>query len=318
MTNKNRLKKIIMKKNLLVIFISIFSVFNTFAQQDPMFTHYMFNTMAINPAYAGSRDALTITGLHRSQWVAFDGAPTTQTLTAHSPIFSKKIGIGLSVLNDKIGINNTSSFYIDFSYKIKITERAKLAFGLKSGFNLRKVDIASLNVNEENDPVFSQDLEKDFMPNFGFGLYYFTDKYYIGASIPKLLENTFNTGTETKAAVEKKHYFLIGGAAFKLSEDFLLRPATFIKITEAAPIEVDLSALLYVKDKFWVGMMYRTGDAVGALVGINITDYLSVGYSFDASLLNTTFKYNAGSHEIMIRYDLLFGSKKKIRSPRYF
>ena len=307
-----------MKKELIIIIITVFNIFNVSAQQDPMFTHYMFNTMAINPAYAGSRDALTITALHRSQWVAFDGAPTTQTITAHSPVFNEKIGLGLSFLNDKIGISNTSSFYIDFSYKIRINERAKLAFGLKSGFNIRKTDIGALTINEANDPVFSTGLEKNIMPNFGFGLYYFTDKYYAGVSIPKLLENTFDTGTETDVAVEKKHYFLIGGAAFKLSETFLLRPATFVKITEAAPIEVDLSALLYVKEKFWVGIMYRTGDAFGALVGVNITDYLSVGYSFDASTENTTFKYNAGSHEIIIRYDLLFGSKKKIRSPRYF
>jgi len=307
-----------MRKTFLITLVSILSIFDMSAQQDPMFTHYMFNTVAINPAYAGSRDALTVTGLHRSQWVAFDGAPTTQTVTAHSPIFTKKIGLGLSFLNDKIGINNTSSFYIDFSYKIKINDKAKLAFGLKSGFNFRKADISKLNVYDDNDPVLSQGLEKDFMPNFGFGLYFFTDKYYVGVSTPKLMENSFDTGTETGVATEKRHYFLIGGAAFKLSETFLLRPATFVKVTEAAPIEVDLSALLYVKEKFWVGMMYRTGDAVGALVGVNITEYLTVGYSFDASTENTTFKYNAGSHEIMIRYDFLFGSRKKIRSPRYF
>jgi len=307
-----------MKKIILITLISILNILDVSAQQDPMFTHYMFNTVAINPAYAGSRDALTVTGLHRSQWVAFDGAPTTQTVTTHSPIFTKKIGIGLSFLNDKIGINNTNSFYLDFSYKIKINDKAKLAFGLKTGFNVRKADLSKLNVYDENDPVFSQDIENDFMPNFGFGLYYFTDKYYVGVSTPKLLENTFSTGTETDIAIEKRHYFLIGGAALKLSETFLLRPATFVKITEAAPIEVDLSALLYVKERFWVGLMYRTGDAFGALVGVNITDYLSVGYSFDASTENTTFKYNVGSHEIIIRYDFLFGSRKKIRSPRYF
>ncbi|MBN2756272.1 MAG: type IX secretion system membrane protein PorP/SprF [Bacteroidales bacterium] len=305
-------------RKLFLFTILAFNIFNAISQQDPMFTHYMFNTVAINPAYAGSRDALTITGLHRSQWVSFDGAPTTQTITAHTPIFNQNVGLGISFLNDKIGPSNTSSLYIDFSYKIKINERAKLAFGLKSGFNIRRTDISSLNILEGNDPVFSESLEKDFMPNFGFGLYYFTDKYYIGASIPKLLENTFNTGTETDVAIEKKHYFLIGGAVFKLSEIFMLRPATFIKITEAAPIEADISALLYVKEKFWVGAMYRTGDALGALAGINITDYLTVGYSFDWSMTNTTFKYNAGSHEIIIRYDLVLAGNKKIRSPRYF
>lgn len=305
-----------MKKTILIIILFAW-VFNSSAQQDPMFTHYMFNTIAINPAYAGSRDALTITGLHRSQWVSFDGAPTTQTLTAHSPILTKNIGLGLSVINDKIGVTNTSSFYLDFSYRIKINDKAKLAFGLKSGFNFRKVDVSSLNIYDQNDPILNVNIEKDFMPNFGFGLYYYTDKYYIGASTPRLLENDFKTGTETGIAKEKRHYFLIGGAAFKLSESLLLRPSTFIKITEAAPIEIDLSALLYIKDVFWVGMMYRTADALGALVGVTQGN-LSVGYSFDSSTENTTFKYNAGSHEIMIRYDFWLKSRKKIRSPRYF
>ncbi|MDF1548073.1 MAG: type IX secretion system membrane protein PorP/SprF [Bacteroidales bacterium] len=291
------------------------------AQQDPMFTHYAFNTLAINPAYAGSRDALTITGLHRTQWVSFEGAPTTQTLTAHSPIIKENIGIGLSLLNDKIGPTNTSSLYLDFSYKIKINQRAKLSFGLKGGLNLQKTDLTSLNIKEINDPLFIEDIKSEILPNFGFGLYYYTDKYYVGISIPKLLENDFNENSvtaSTNLASEKKHYFLIGGSVFKLSQSIVLKPTTFIKITNGAPIEADLTANFIILERFWAGIMYRTGDAFGAITGLNITDQLAVGYSFDFSIANTTVKYNGGSHEIMVRYDFIFKERKMIRSPRYF
>lgn len=310
-----------MKQSLIFIFLIINCGHFINAQQDPMFTHYAFNTLAINPAYAGSRDALTITGLHRSQWVSFDGAPTTQTLTAHSPIIKENIGIGLSLLNDKIGPTNTSSLYLDFSYKIKINQRAKLSFGLKGGLNLQKTDLTSLNIKEINDPLFIEDIKSEILPNFGFGLYYYTDKYYVGISIPKLLENDFNENSvtaSTNLASEKKHYFLIGGSIFKISQSIVLKPTTFIKITNGAPIEADLTANFIILERFWAGIMYRTGDAFGAITGLNITDQLAVSYSFDFSIANTTVKYNGGSHEIMVRYDFIFKEHKMIRSPRYF
>ena len=292
-----------------------------YAQQDPMFTHYAFNTLAINPAYAGTRDALTITGLNRMQWVSFSGAPITQTITAHTPIINKNIGLGLSLLNDKIGPTNTLSFYVDFSFKIKINEKAKLSFGLKSGLNYKKANLSDLLVTDPSDPMFLADQKSKLLPNFGFGLYYYTDKYYVGISIPKLLENNFTENTvngDANLASDKKHYFLIGGAVFNLSEDIKLKPTSFVKVTSGAPIQMDLTANFILKDKFSFGLMYRTGDAFGVLVGMNITDQLSVGYSFDWSMTNKTFKYNQGSHEIMIRYDLMFKESKIIRSPRYF
>ena len=309
-----------MKKFVLLLILSGSSML-MYAQQDPMFTHYAFNTLAINPAYAGTRNALTITGLHRSQWVAFKGAPVTQTLTGHFPVFNEKVGIGLSVLNDKIGPTNTSSFYVDFSYRIKVSKKASLSFGLKGGLNLRKTDLTSLKIKEQNDPVFLEDIKSEFLPNFGFGLYYFTDKYYAGVSIPKLMENDFKDNTvsgSTNLASEKKHYFLIGGAMFTLSENVDLKPTAFVKITNGAPIEGDITANFIFYERFWAGLMFRTGDAVGALLGLHVTDQLAVGYSFDWSMVNNTGKYNAGSHEIMVRYDFIFKEQKKIRSPRYF
>ena len=309
-----------MKKIIILIFIA-FTAYSSNAQQDAMFTHYMYNTLAVNPAYAGSRDALTITGLHRSQWVGFDGAPTTQTLTLHTPILNQNTGLGLSFINDKIGPTNTTSFYADFSYKIKLTKKANLAFGLKGGLNMMTHNLTDLSLDTQNDPAFINDVQSKLLPNFGFGMYYFTERFYAGVSIPKLLENNFDlnsTSGTTNLASEKRHYFLIAGSVFDLNEEIKFKPTAFVKLTNGAPIEGDITGSFIFNDKFWLGAMFRTGDAVGILAGINITHQFSLGYSFDWSYANTTFRYNGGSHEIMLRYDFIYKAEEKIRSPRYF
>ncbi len=308
-------------KKIYIVLTIILVGFSASAQQDAMFTHYMFNTLEVNPAYAGSRDALTITGLHRSQWVSFPGAPKTQTLTLHTPVFDGNTGIGLSVINDKIGPTNTTSFYFDFSYKIKITEKANLAFGLKGGLNMVNHDLNNLTLDQRNDPAFSANIRSRLLPNFGFGMYYYTDKFYAGVSVPKLLENDFasnSTSGTTDLASEKRHYFLILGSVFRLNESILFKPTGFMKVTNGAPIEGDITGTFIFNDKFWIGAMFRTGDAVGVLAGLNITNQLALGYSFDWSYANTTMVYNGGSHEIMLRYDFIYKPDDKIRSPRYF
>lgn len=310
-------------KKIILIGIAILGGLSTYAQQEAMFTHYMFNTLAINPAYAGSRDALTVTGLHRSQWVGFEGAPTTQTLTLHAPVMNEKIGLGLSVLNDKIGPLNTTAIYGDFAYKIKVSDKGKLAFGLKGGINLVQGDLNNLQLEDNSDDSFTNNIESDLLPNFGFGLYYSTSKWYVGLSTPKLLENKYSnssTTTSTKVSSEKRHYFLIAGTVFNLNKDgsLKLKPTTFVKVTNGAPLEADLTGMVIIKDKIEIGAMFRTGDAAGLLLGYNFTEQLRFGYSFDWSFANTTGKYNSGSHEVMLRYDFIFKDKAKIRSPRYF
>lgn len=307
-------------KKLIFSILALLGAAQANAQQDAMFTHYSFNTLAVNSGYAGSRDALTITGLHRSQWVGFDGAPTTQTLTLHAPIMNEKIGLGLSILNDKIGPTNQTAFYGDFAYKIPVGN-GKLAFGLKGGVNMVSNDLLSLETTEGGDVNFEQNIKSQLLPNFGFGLYYSTPKYYVGLSTPRLLENNYESNSTTGSVEgEKRHYFFIAGMIFPLNktETIKLKPTTFVKVTEAAPLELDLTALFYFHDKYWVGPMWRSGDALGVLAGLNITDQFSLGYSFDWSYGNTTFKYNGGSHELMLRYDLIFKDKGRIKSPRYF
>lgn len=306
-----------MKK--LAIIIAVFATSGLMGQQDAMFTHYMFNTLAINPAYAGSRDALTITGLHRSQWVGFDGAPTTQTLTLHSPVFNDRIGLGLSVINDKIGPVNNTSAYADFAYRLPVSEKAKLVFGIKGGFNILQGDIASL-VTESGNNGSLQNIKSGIQPNLGAGVYYHTERSYIGVSAPGFLENDFgkSDGATVTTYDQQRHYFLIAGTVFPLSDKIDLKPTGFLKATEAAPIEGDITATFLFDQKFWLGAMYRTGDAAGILAGIQITDQLAAGYSFDFSFLNETIKYNGGSHEVFLRYDFFFNEQGKIRSPRYF
>jgi len=310
-------------KKIIIIGIALLGGVSTYAQQEAMFTHYMFNTLAINPAYAGSRDALTVTALHRSQWVGFDGAPTTQTLTLHAPVLNDKIGLGLSVLKDKIGPLNTTAIYADFAYKIKVSNKGRLAFGLKGGINLVQGDLNTLQLDDASDQSFSNNIESDLLPNFGFGMYYSTSKWYVGLSTPKLLENKFENSistTSTQSSAEKRHYFLIAGTVFNLNSDgsIKLKPTTFVKVTNGAPFEADITGMFIIKDKIELGAMFRTSDAAGLLVGYNFTDQLRFGYSFDWSFVNTTFKYNNGSHEVMLRYDFIFNDKAKIRSPRYF
>jgi len=308
-------------KKIITILLIVIVGYTASAQQDAMFTHYMYNTLAVNPAYAGSRDALTITGLHRSQWIGFDGAPITQTLTAHTPIINENIGLGLSVINDKIGPVNTTSLYADFSYRIKIDKKSHLAFGLKGGMNMVNNNLTSLNLDDKNDLAFIQNVQSKLLPNFGFGMYYSSDKFYAGVSIPKLLENNFANNTtsgSTNLASEKRHYFLIAGTVFNINEGIKLKPTTFIKVTNGAPIEADVTASFIFHDKFWLGGMFRTGDALGILAGLNITNQFALGYSFDWSYANTTMKYNGGSHELMLRYDFIYKVEEKIRSPRYF
>ena len=308
-----------MKKILTILILSVSGIL--LAQQEAMFTHYAFNTLAVNPAYAGSRDALTITGLHRSQWVGFDGAPTTQTLTLHTPILNDKIGVGLSVLNDKIGPSNNTALYFDAAYRLPVSEQGTLAFGLKAGINIVKQDLTSIETDQSGDASFGEDLTSGILPNFGGGLYYYTQKYYVGVSTPKIMQNEFETGgttSGTDVATEQRHYFAIAGAVFDLSDKVKLKPTTFLKVTAGAPVELDLSGMFIFNNKYELGGMFRTGDALGVLLGYNINELLRIGYSFDWSYNNTTFKYNNGSHEVMVRYDAIFSSNKKIRSPRYF
>jgi len=304
------------------ILVLILATLTSYAQQDPMYTHYMNNTLIVNPAYAGSRDALTITALHRSQWIGFDGAPATQTITAHSPIFNDNTGIGLSVLNDKIGPTNNSSAFAYYAYRIKLNEKSKLALGLSGGVNIFQAQLTSLDLDQQSDPSFQSNINNNVSPNFGLGAYYSRERFYAGISIPGILQNNYSetsqTNNNTLIAKEQRHYFFIAGMLLNLSHNLDFKPTTLIKMTPAAPIQVDFTASFIIVQKLLLGAMIRTGDSFGALVGFNINEQLHIGYSYDWSYGLKTSKYNQGSHEILLRYDFIFSSKNQIHSPRNF
>lgn len=292
------------------------------AQQAPMYTHYMYNTLSVNPGYAGSRDALTVTALHRSQWVDFKGAPLTQTLTLHAPLKNEHIGLGLSVLNDKIGPNNNTSVMADFAYIMRLSPKSKLALGLSAGANIWQANLSTLELDQQSDPVFQNNIQNHATPNFGVGAYYSRERFYAGISAPNLLQNNYSVVPVEDGTIltgkEQRHFFLIAGTLLKITDNLDFKPTTLIKVTPAAPIQADITASFVIMKKLLVGAMYRSGDAVGALVGFDITDQFHIGYSFDWSYGLQTSKYNKGSHEIVLRYDFLIFDKKQIHSPRNF
>lgn len=309
-------------KKITLAIVSIIGALNIQAQQDPMYTHYMFNTLMVNPGYAGSRDALTITGLHRSQWVDFKGAPVVQSLTMHSPFKNEHFGVGLSILNDKIGSSNRTSIFGDFAYRMKLNKKSKLALGLSAGANIFQGNLSSLQLDQQSDPAFQNNITNRALPNFGFGLYYSRERFYAGISAPGLLQNNYSNvslvnGTNLVGA-EQRHYFFIAGAVLNITDNLAFKPTTLIKATSAAPIQADFTASFIIMKKVLLGVMYRTGDAVGGLIGFNATDQLYLGYSYDWSYGLRTGKYNQGSHEIVLRYDFIFFSKKQIHTPRHF
>lgn len=310
-----------LNKILSCLFLSIVSI-GAQAQQDPMYTHYMYNTLAVNPAYAGSREALTVTALHRSQWLDFNGAPMTQTLTLHSPILSKNIGVGLAASNDRVGPINNTMITGSLAYIMRLTKKSKLAFGLSGGINVLQANLTGLSLDQQNDPTFSNNIRNRVTPNFGAGAYYSRERFYVGISSPNLIQNNYssfdNVGGVTLNGKAIRHYFFIAGAVFNMTNNLAFKPTTLVKFTMGAPIQADFTASFIIMKKFLLGAMYRTGDSFGALFGLDINEQFHIGYSFDWSFGLRTAKYNQGSHEIMLRYDFIFSGKKQIHSPRYF
>lgn len=310
-----------MKNRIILFALIVLGVNQSVAQQQAAYTHYMYNTLVINPAYAGSRDALTFTALGRFQWVGFKGAPTTQTFTVHTPIAKKNIGLGMSFMNDRIGPTNNTSLNVDFAYRLKLSTKARLCFGVNGGFNSFTANVNSLTLADPNDASFMSNMRGKMLPSLGAGLYFQMPNFYVGASVPSILENSlFATGSSSSMDIsrEKRHYYMIAGAVFPLSPSVKFKPTALAKIVQNAPFQLDLTATFMLRDLVDLGVMYRSGDGVGALLGIHISQQLLFGYSFDWSTGVRTGKYNGGSHELMLRYDLLFNNDGKIKSPRYF
>lgn len=310
---------------LLAVVFTLFIMQGSYAQQDAQYTQYMFNTMSVNPAYAGSRGQLSIAALYRSQWVGLDGSPTSQTLNLHSPIRNSRLGYGFSIFNDEIGDGTVQETYFDgvISYTIDISQTGKLSFGLKAGGNFLSLDFNKLR-NFDNEPISGDNIENKFSPNFGIGAYYHTNNFYLGLSAPNLLEtNHFdNTNRDSNAvnflSKERINFYAITGYVFELSNEFKFKPALLTKVVGGAPIQVDVSANFMFNDKFTFGGAYRWDAAVSALAGFQINDQIMIGLAYDKETteLGST-RFNDGSFEIFLRYELV-KSFRKLVSPRFF
>ncbi|GEQ86876.1 membrane protein [Patiriisocius marinistellae] len=285
----------------------------------------MYNTLSINPAYAGSRDVFSFLGLYRNQWFnSIEGAPNTLTLSAHSPV-GEHVGLGLNIVRDEIFITNETYFDLAFSYNFNITEKGKLSLGLKGGGHLLDVDTARLNTGGFNngDPDAEINIDNKFSPQFGLGAYYYTDKFYVGLSAPNVLETDHFDESQTDpnslssaTAKEKINYYLMAGYVFEINSDLDLKPSGLLKAVEGAPIAVDLSLNALIKDKVTLGVAYRWSAAVSAMAGFQVTDKVMLGFAYDRETTELN-QYNSGSYEIFLRYEL-FKKEERLISPRFF
>ena len=305
----------------LSIAILVLASANIWAQQLPQFTQYMYNTISINPAYAGSRETLSIVGLHRSQWVGVNGAPETQTFSIHSPLRNDNIGLGFSLINDQLGYENITYLYADFSYSIKTGENTKLAFGAKAGFTHYSLDPELLDDPSVIDDPFFNDISNRWSPNIGACLYWHSNRWYVGLSAPRLLNTDYNKGrgdNQEYASVERTSYYLTGGLVFDLSANTKLKPAFLVKATNGAPLSIDFTANFLFYEKFWAGVGYRINDnaaSLGGIVDFQVSKQLRIGYAYEYPLSNIRY-YTTGTHEFLLMYEVF--KSKRVKSPRYF
>lgn len=303
-----------MKK--LTLVLMFFSIVCS-AQQDAQYTQYMYNTIAINPAYAGSRGVLSVFGLYRTQWIGLDGAPKTSTFSVNTPLNDSNLGLGVSLVNDKIGPTNENTLSADLSYTIPTSSSAKLSFGIKATANLFNVDVSKLSFEDQDDPQF-QDLSNKFTPNIGAGVYWHSEKAYLGFSIPNFIETNRYDDNDTAIFKDKINYYLMAGYVFNLDklEYIKFKPALLTKMVQGAPLQVDVSGNFMFYDKLTLGLAYRWSASVSAMAGFQVSEGLYVGYGYDHETTQLR-RFNSGSHEVFLRFEF-FNNYNKMISPRFF
>jgi type IX secretion system PorP/SprF family membrane protein len=300
-----------MKK--LSIIAVLLLAFQMHAQQDPQYTQYMYNMNVINPAYAGSRENLSLGLLYRTQWAGIDGAPETSTFFGHAPI-SDNLGLGLSAISDQIGPVKETNLYADISYTLELGRENRLAFGIKAGATFHNIGLAGIDLVDSGDPFF-QDINST-TPNIGAGVFYYTNKYYVSLSVPNLLSAVHLDDNGLKIGSETQHYFLTGGYVFDLSRNTELKPSFLVKSAFGAPVSFDVNVNARFYKKFEIGGSYRLDDSFSALVNFNLSPAVRIGYAYDG-VTSGIRPFAIASHEVMLLFDLNF-SRRVSRSPRYF
>lgn len=308
-------------KKLIAISIGILAASGLFAQQEVMISHYMFNGLFLNPAYAGSHQYMSATALHRSQWVGMDGAPSTQVFGFDMPFLDNKMGAGLSVINDRIGDTRQLEINANVAYHLQLDKdnKHRLAFGIKAGATNYSARLTDTKVWDNNDPVFTEDINNALIPRFGAGIYYYSDRVYAGISVPTIYaaDQKIKINIEDlKDSYYTRHYYMNAGVVINAGQRFKIKPSVLVKVEEAAPVNVDINCNVLYNNLIWLGVSYRTGDAIVALLDVNVTPQFRIGYAYDFTLSQLN-RHSNGTHEVMLGYQ--FGKDKvKTRSPRYF
>jgi type IX secretion system PorP/SprF family membrane protein len=307
----------ITKKGALAILMIMGTLFSK-GQQDPMFTQYIFNLQTINPAYAGSWQNIGLVALTRLQWVDFNGHPSSETFSFQSPLKNENVGIGLNVVVDKIGLEKRFSLNADYSYQIGLSSRTTLRFGIKGGFTNYSNNLLAYNLNDNvPDATFQSNIENKLMPNLGFGLYLLSEKYYLSLSLPKILENTYQANDanySTKSEV--RQIYFAGGMMIGISDNVQFKPTFMTKTIVGTPFQYDLSGNFLIAQKFWIGAMYRSGDAFGVIAQWIINKNIRLGYAYDFTITDLG-NFQNGIHEVMLSYEFI-RSKRRFISPRTF
>lgn len=285
------------------------------AQQAATYAQYMFNGLAINPAYAGSHEALSATALVRFQNVGLDGAPKTQTFSLHSPLLNKRVGLGMLAIRDEIGVITQTGLHFSYAYRIPISTKATLSMGLQGGIGIYDANYTQLEVPPTNDPAFQQNVHET-RPNIGAGLYLYSKDYYVGLSAPHLVNNAFDRGTDFETVYQNKPILLTAGYVFPIHRLLKLKPNFLLKIVDDRPVEFDLNANLLFDEVLWVGLSYKSTQTISVLTQAQLTDQLQFGYSYQISA-GPIRQVELGSHEVMLNYRFKY-NKKGVVSPRYF
>ncbi|AJA70442.1 Bacteroidetes-specific putative membrane protein [Myroides sp. A21] len=286
------------------------------AQQDPQFTNYMYNTTNINPAYSGTRGMLNVFGMYRAQWVGLDGAPQTANISIGTPLGNNGLSGGINYTNDRIGAMSENNFSVNLAYAVDLNDEYKLSFGLKATANLLNVDYTKLDIYDPSDPTFGENVNNKFNPNVGAGLYLYSEKSYLGVSVPNFMTTDRSEHDGTKLMRQKMHFYLMGGHVFELNPSLKFKPAFLVKTVSGAPVQVDLTANFLIVDKFTIGAAYRWDASVSALAGFQVNEGLFIGYSYDADTTKLA-RYNSGSHEIFMRFDI-FNKYNRVATARFF
>ena len=291
------------------------------AQQDPIFTQYMYNGQVINPAYAGIWEKAGFTALVREQWAGINKAPLTESVSFHSPLFSESVGVGLNIINDTYGREQKLSVLADYAYEISLTPWRRLRFGVKFGFTNFKNPLYEYQLypDGEYDPIFAQDVDLKFLPNFGVGAFLYEDNYYIGLAIPKMIENDFSynyNNFSTKS--ELRTLYINGGYVFFLDplSRFIFKPTAMVRYSIGAPVQFDVAANLLVFERFWLGLMVRSGNAVCATSQFFISKNLRFGFAMDMTY-NEIYPYQYGTYEFTLGWDMDFYGRSYLRA-KYF